>query len=441
MTSETLDALLARMSKTIPDGWDLALERIERLLARLGNPHLTIPPVIHVAGTNGKGSTTATMRAILEAAGKRVHVFTSPHLVRFNERIRLGQPGGGKLATDEALVDVLHRAEAANAGEAITFWELSTVAAFMLYAETPADYTLLEVGLGGRLDSTNVIREPLACVFTPISLDHEKFLGDTVAKIAFEKAGILKRGAVAVSAPQVPDALTVLERQAARFGIRILTGAQDWLVTPENGRLVYQDDRGLLDLPPPRLLGRHQYVNTGTAIAALRAAGIAPDPETIAAGISRVDWPARMQRLGGGPLVDLAVKGSEVWLDGGHNPGGGEVIAATLADLEDRVARPLFLITGMLNTKDPVGYFRPFAGLARHVFTVPMTDTPNGRLPEELAEAARAAGLSAEPTASIQEAIGLISAGWRLEQAPRILICGSLYLAGAVLKANGMIPE
>jgi dihydrofolate synthase/folylpolyglutamate synthase len=441
MTPESLDALLARLSKTIPDGWDLALERIERLLGRLANPHLKIPPVIHIAGTNGKGSTTATMRAILEAADQRVHVFTSPHLVRFNERIRLGADGGGKLATDEALVEVLHRAEAANAGEAITFWELSTVAAFMLYAETPADYTLLEVGLGGRLDSTNVIREPLACVFTPISMDHEKFLGDTVAKIAFEKAGILKAGTVAVSAPQVPEVLSVLERQAARFGIRIKTGAQDWMVSPENGRLVYQDDNGLLDLPAPRLLGRHQYVNTGTAIAALRTAGIAPDPATIAAGIARVDWPARMQRLGAGPLVDLAVKGAEVWLDGGHNPGGGEVIAATLADLEERVARPLLMITGMLATKDPVGYFRPFAGLARHVFTVPVPGSQAGRPPAELAEAARAAGLSAEPAAGVAEAIGLISAGWRFEQAPRILICGSLYLAGEVLKANGMMPE
>jgi len=441
MTDETLDALLARMSKTIPDGWDLALGRINRLLDALGNPHLRIPPVIHIAGTNGKGSTTATLRAILEAAGKRVHVFTSPHLVRFNERIRLGAAGGGRLAGDEALVEVLHRAEIANAGEPITFWELSTVAAFMLFAETPADYTLLEVGLGGRLDSTNVIVAPLACVFTSISMDHEKFLGDTVEKIAFEKAGILKAGAVAVSAPQTPEVLTVLERQAARFGIRIVAGAQDWMVTPENGRLVYQDENGLMDLPPPRLLGRHQFTNAGTAIAALRAAGIAPDPDTIARGIAQVDWPARMQRLPAGPVTALAPAGSEVWLDGGHNPGGGEVIAATLADLEERVARPLFLITGMLNTKDPVGYFRPFAGLARHVFTVPIADNPNGRPPTELAEAARAAGLTAEPAVSVSQAIQLIARDWRMEPAPRLLICGSLYLAGEVLKANGTLPQ
>jgi dihydrofolate synthase/folylpolyglutamate synthase len=235
--------------------------------------------------------------------------------------------------------------------------------------------------------------------------------------------------------------LQVLERQAARFGISIMSGAQDWTATPEHGRLVYQDENGLMDLPAPRLLGRHQVTNTGTAIAALRAAGIAPDTETIARGIAAVDWPARMQRLSAGPLVDLAVKGSEVWLDGGHNPGGGIVIATTLADLEERVARPLFLITGMLNTKDPVGYFKPFAGLARHVFTVPIADTPNGRPPSELAEAARAAGLTAEPAVSVSQAIQLIARDWRLEPAPRILICGSLYLAGEVLKANGMIPE
>lgn len=441
MTTETLDAFLARMAKTIPDGWDLGLERIERLLAALGNPERRSPPVIHIAGTNGKGSTTANLKAMLEAAGKRCHVFTSPHLVRFNERIRLGQTGGGRLVTDDEVVDALHRAESANKCERITLWELSTAAAFLLYAEHPADYTLLEVGLGGRLDSTNVVTDPIACVFTPISMDHEKFLGDTVEKIAFEKAGILKRGAVAVSAPQTDSVVTVLERQAARLGVRVAFGGQDWTVGSEHGRMVYQDSDGLLDLPAPRLLGRHQFVNAGTAIATLRSLGIAPDPETLARGINEVQWPARMQRLAPGPLTALAVPGSEIWLDGGHNPGGGEVIAATLADLEERVSRPLFLITGMLNTKDPVGYFKPFAGLARHVFTVGIADTPNARPPEELAEAAQSAGLSAQAADSVAAAIALISENWRFEQAPRILICGSLYLAGEILRANNQIPE
>jgi dihydrofolate synthase / folylpolyglutamate synthase len=286
-----------------------------------------------------------------------------------------------------------------------------------------------------------VVDNPLACVFTPISMDHEKFLGDSVEKIAFEKAGILKRGAVAVSAPQSPEVTAVLERQAARLGVPLLLGGQDWSVSSEHGRLVYQDGNGLLDLPPPRLLGRHQYTNAGTAIAALRAGGLAPDPETIARGMANVDWPARMQRLAAGPLSALTPAGSELWLDGGHNPGCGEAIASTLADLEERVSRPLFLIAGMLETKDPVGFFHPFAGLTRHVFTVPIPGGHRTRSAEDLADAARRAGLTAEPMADIRAALAEINRVWRLDPAPRILICGSLYLAGEVLKANGNLPE
>ena len=441
MPTEALDALLSRLSMTIPEGWDLGLERITRVLAAVGNPHLRVPPFIHITGTNGKGSTTAYARAILEAAGKRVHVFTSPHLVRFNERIRLGAAGGGRLVEDAPLVEAIARAEAANAGGPITFFELTTVAAFLLFAETPADVTLMEVGLGGRLDSTNMVPDPLACVFTPISMDHEKFLGDTVEKIALEKAGILKRGAAAVSAPQVESVVTVLERQSARVGARLRLGGQDWSVSSEHGRLVFQDEEGLLDLPPPRLLGRHQYVNAGTAIATLRATGLAPDPETIARGMAAVDWPARMQRLSAGPLTAHLPAGAEIWLDGGHNPGCGEVIAATIADLEERVSRPMFIIAGMLETKDPIGFFRPFAGLARHVFTVPISGSHRSRSPADLADAARRAGLTAEPAASLDEALGLIGRNWRLEPAPRVLVCGSLYLAGEVLQANGQLPD
>ncbi|MDR3374255.1 MAG: bifunctional folylpolyglutamate synthase/dihydrofolate synthase [Ancalomicrobiaceae bacterium] len=426
---------------TIPDGWDLGLERITRVLDALGNPHLNGPPFIHITGTNGKGSTTAYARAILEAAGKRVHVFTSPHLVRFNERIRIGAVGGGRLASDDELAIAIAKAEAANAGGPITFFELTTIAAFLLFAEHPADVTLMEVGLGGRLDSTNVVPNPVAAVFTPISMDHEKFLGDTVEKIAFEKAGILKRGTVAVSAPQVHRVVEVIERQAARLSVPLLLGGQDWIVSGEHGRLVYQDEGGLLDLPPPRLMGRHQFVNAGTAIATLRATGLAPDVETIALGMGKVDWPARMQRLTSGPIVDLAPQGAEVWLDGGHNPGCGEVIAQTIADLEERVARPLFLIAGMLETKDPIGFFKPFAGLTRHVFTVPISGSHRARPPFDLADAARKAGLTAEPKGSVTEALTVIDKLWRLRPAPRILICGSLYLAGEVLKANGTLPE
>jgi dihydrofolate synthase/folylpolyglutamate synthase len=441
MPTETLDAILARLTVTINPNWDLSLDRMIRLLGELGNPHLKIPPVIHIAGTNGKGSTTAFCRAILEAAGKTCHVYTSPHLVRFNERFRLGHPGGGRLATDEQLVAALQKAESVNDGQSITFFELITVAAYILFAEHPADYTILEVGLGGRLDVTNVIAPPLVSVITPISLDHEAYLGNTLELIAGEKAGIIKRGSKVVSAPQAPEVEQVLRRKADRERAPLIMAREDWHATIENGRLVYQDGEGLLDLPTPRLLGRHQYINAGTAIAAIRTAGIEVDDAAVATGMTTAEWPARMQRLGPGPLTELAVKGSEVWVDGGHNPGAGVVIAEVIADLEERVARPLFLIAGMLITKDPIGFFQSFKGLARHVITVPVHASQSSRPPNELANAARQAGLTAEPAISVSQAIQMISRDWTLEPAPRILICGSLYLAGEVLKANGMIPE
>lgn len=440
MASPALDALLERLTMAIPAGWDLGLDRIERLLAALGDPQRRLPPVIHVAGTNGKGSTVAFCRAILEAAGKTCHVYTSPHLVRFNERIRIGAPGGGRLVADDVVAEAILAAERANAGQPITFFELATVAAFRLFADNPADYTILEVGLGGRLDATNAIPAPLVSVITSISVDHEKFLGDTVEKIAFEKAGIIKRGAAAVSSPQSAEVEDVLRRRAAREGVHLRMGGQDWTVGEENGRLVYQDEAGLLDLATPRLLGAHQYLNAGTAIAALRAAGIALPTAAISRGLETVDWPARMQRLAPGPLVALAPPGSEVWLDGGHNPGAGAVVAEVVAGLEDRVQRPFFIVAGMLRTKDPVGFFRPFQGLARHVFTVPIQGGHESRTPEELAGLAGAAGLSAEPVASVETALGLLARDWRFEPAPRILICGSLYLAGEVLRANGQLP-
>ena len=440
MNQSALDALLGRLEMAIPAGWDLGLDRITRLLARVGDPHLRLPPVIHVAGTNGKGSTTAFLRAILEADGKSCHVFTSPHLVRFNERVRIGRPGGGRLVSDDEIVAAIEAAERANGSDPITFFELSTVAAFMLFAEHPADYTLVEVGLGGRLDSTNVVPTPLVSVITSISIDHEKFLGDTIEKIAGEKAGIIKRGGRVVSSPQVPAVEAVLRRKADRERATFFNGGEDWTATTENGRLVYQDEMGLLDLVPPRLLGRHQYVNAGTAIATLRAAGIAPDAETISRGLVGAEWPARMQRLSPGPLTEQGPADAEVWLDGGHNPGAGVVVAEVIGDLEERVSRPFFIIAGMLETKDPIGFFQPFAGLARHVFTVPIHGGHKARSPEDLAATARAAGLSAEPVDSVEAALQLLARNWRLEPSPRILICGSLYLAGEVLKANDCIP-
>lgn len=435
-----LGRILTRLQLTIPFGFEMGLERVRKLCAKLGNPQDQLPPVIHIAGTNGKGSTSTFTRTVLETAGKRVHTFTSPHLVRFNERIRLGALGSGVLADDDTIADALEEAERANGDEPVTYFELGTVAAFLLFSRSPADYTVLEVGLGGRLDATNVIPPPLVAAITPISLDHETFLGETLTAIAGEKAGIIKRGSKVVAAPQVDEVLGVLERAAARAGTALQLGGRDWTAGAENGRLVFQDENGLMDLVPPRLLGHHQYTNAGTAIAALRAAGIAPHPEAISRGLAATEWPARMQRLGHGPLTGHAPAGAELWLDGGHNPGAGEVIAHVVGDLEERVPRPLVLIAGMLTTKDPIGFFRPFAGLARQVIAVPVPDHPKGRPPAELAEAARAAGLAAEPMASVEAALASLNGG-RFEAPPRVLICGSLYLAGHVLGLNRQFPS
>ncbi len=436
MTDATLDALVARMALTVPAGWVFGLERMTRLLARLGDPHRALPPTIHVAGTNGKGSTTATLRALLEAAGRTVHVFTSPHLVRFNERIRVA----GRLADDAMLIDAIGRAETANAGEPITFFELTTAAAFLLFAEHPADACLLEVGLGGRLDATNVIPAPRVSVVTSISLDHEKFLGSTLAAIAAEKAGIVKPDRPVVAAPQADEVADVLERAAARARAPLFLGGRDWTTTLEDGRLVHRSERGLLDLAPPRLLGPHQIVNTGTALAALEAAGWEFPEETLARGLAAVDWPARMQRLASGPLVAHAPAGTELWLDGGHNPGAGAVIAATLADLDRRAPRPLHLVLGMLETKDPLGFLAPFAGSIATLSTVPVAgDGHPGRDPEALAQMV-ADGLRLPAKAHATVAAALEAIPKTGEPPPRILICGSLHLAGEVLRENGPWP-
>jgi len=438
---QSSDAMLARFLALHPKTIDLSLGRIERLLMQLGAPQRQLPPVIHVAGTNGKGSTIAFMRAVLEAAGLVVHVYTSPHLVRFHERIRLGHPGGGRFVDEDRLVEALERCEDANAGAPITVFEITTAAAMLLFAETPADVLLLEVGLGGRLDATNVVDEPQACVVTPVSLDHADYLGNSVMRIAAEKAGIFKRGAPAIIAPQEPETTAVLEAAAERVGARsILVGGQDFHVHEERGRLVYQDAQGLVDLPLPRLAGRHQLINAGTALATLRAAGYGRLPaEAFEAGMTRAEWPARMQRMRQGSLVDLAPEGAELWLDGGHNPDGGRAIAAALADIEERVPRPLVLMAGMLTTKDCSGFLRNFTGLARRLIAVPVPGAEKGMPAEDLSAAARAVGLSATSRDSLDEAFATVG---KLDLAPppRILITGSLYLAGAVLKENGTLP-
>src|SRR3954468_367934 len=422
-----VDSILARLLALHPKRIDLSLERMWRVLERLGPPGRGVPPVIHVAGTNGKGSTIAFLRAMLEAAGRNVHVYTSPNLVRVNERFRLGGPGGGLLVSDEELADALAECERANGDAPITLFEIETAAAFVLFARHPADVLLLEVGLGGRLDATNVIENALASIVTPISMDHIEFLGDTIEKIAAEKAGIFRTDVPAVIAPQASAASAVLERQAEKVRAPLHVAGQHWHANVENGRLVYQDEQGLLDLPPPKLFGRHQFDNAGTAIAALRAAGIRLPSTAIEQGLMRAEWPARLQRLTTGRLVALAPAGAELWLDGGHNADGGRAIAAALGDLEERVSRPLVLGVGMLSTKDRSAFLRNFTGLVRRVFGVPIHQE-KGVPADEIAASARTAGMPADAAETIEDALTKIGA-LGFDPPPRILITGSLYLA------------
>ena len=434
----SIGAIHARLLALHPKRIDLSLGRIQRLLAGLGHPEQRLPPVIHVAGTNGKGSTVAFARAILEAAGKRAHVYTSPNLVRLNERFRIARTGVGKFVEDDELADVLSECEAKNGDAPITVFEIETAAAFLLFTRHPADFLLLEVGLGGRLDATNVVDKPLASVITRVSLDHRDFLGDTIESIAAEKAGILKPGVPAVIASQTRQALAVIERQAARVKAPLSIAGENWTATEERGRLVYQDDDGLLDLPAPRLYGRHQFENAGTAIATLRVGGLKLPPAAFEQGMLRVDWPARMQRLSQGRLAPLLPAESELWLDGGHNADGGRAIAAALADLEERVSRPLILIVGMLSTKDAEGFLRNFTGLARRVITVPIHQD-KALPPAALADTARGIGIPALARDDVESALVTIGK-LELAPAPRVLITGSLYLAGEVLDANGTPP-
>ncbi len=437
------EAEIERLMGLHPKGFDLSLGRIRRLLAALGNPEKKLAPVIHIAGTNGKGSCAAFCRALLEASGHTVHVHTSPHLVRWHERYRIGAKGGGKLVGDDYFADAILRVAEANAGQPITVFELLTAAGFILFSEHPADAVVLEVGLGGRYDATNVVEHPAVSVIMPVSLDHQAYLGDRVELIAAEKAGIIKPGCPAVIGQQETDAARdVLTDTAERLDAPDSVYGEDFLAFEENGRMVYQDDEGLMDLPLPVLPGRHQLANAAAAIRAVKEAGFAINNDIAEKAMLSVQWPARMQRLTSGALVDLAPKDSEIWLDGGHNPGAGVVISEALANLEERRERPLFLITGMLNTKDPLGYFQAFAGMARHVFTVPIASSDAGIEPAVLAAKAGEAGLSAEPIHSVADALRLLAKTWiPLETAPRILIGGSLYLAGDVLRDNGTPPE
>jgi dihydrofolate synthase/folylpolyglutamate synthase len=424
VSKKSSDIILARMMALHPKIIDLTLDRVWSLLMALDHPEKKLPPVIHIAGTNGKGSTQAMLRAGLEGAGKKVHAYTSPHLARFHERILLA----GEHIPESALADLLDRCYAANNGATITYFEITTIAGILAFSEVPADYTLLEVGLGGLLDATNVVDQPALTVITPVSIDHTQFLGETLTEIATEKAGIIKRGVPCVVGPQPDDALEVIERTAAKAGAPLLVYGQHWHVWEERGRLVFQDETGLLDLPLPALIGAHQIQNAGIAIAGLRHLGF--DETACEAAVTNATWPARLQRLKTGPLVDAAGS-AELWLDGGHNPAAGLALAEALTRLP---ARPLHLVCGMLNTKDIAGYLRPLARHAKSLHAVSIPDEINTLPAAETARVAATVGMDAHVSADVEAAIDEI-----VRSAPeaRILICGSLYLAGVVLRENG----
>ncbi len=415
------DVILQRMMALHPKIIDLTLDRVWRLLAALEHPEKAVPPVIHIAGTNGKGSTLAMIRAGLEGAGLSCHAYTSPHLARFHERIRVA----GKLIDEDTLSAVLDECYTANNSENITYFEITTIAAFLAFSRASADFTLMEVGLGGRLDATNVFEAPAVTVITPVDMDHQQFLGETLPEIAGEKAGIIKRGVPCVVGPQHEAAMDVIEARAARMGAPLMAYGQQWHVWEERGRLIYQDETGLLDLPLPALIGAHQIQNAGAAIATLRVLGQG-DAEK---AMTDTTWPARMQRLRSGPLVEAAGP-AELWLDGGHNPAAGDALAEVLAGLPKR---PTHLICGMLNTKDIAGYLRPLAAHAEQLIAVSIPGEANTLPAEDTAKAARSVGLHASTAEDVGKAVARITA-----DAPhaRILICGSLYLAGAILREN-----
>lgn len=429
MPSLASDLILARLHALHPKSIDLSLGRIERLLAALDHPERRLPPLVHIAGTNGKGSTLAMLDAMLHAAGRRVDRYISPHLVRFNERILLD----GAPIAEERLSACLARCEAANEGAPITFFEITTAAAFLAFAESGADWVLLETGLGGRLDATNVVDAPRLSLISPVSLDHESYLGDTLASIAFEKAGILKPGVPAAIGPQGPEALAVIEARAGELGVPLLLHGRDWRVLATAAGMRVELHGRALDLPRPALLGAHQIGNAGlAAIAALSLGEPGLDAAPIAQGLREARWPARLQRLVAGPAVVAAPPGTTLWLDGGHNPAAAEVLAASLPGLLR--GRRLHLVVGMLSTKDLARFLTPLLPLAAGLWFVPVPGEPLGRDPGESAGLACSLGAQARIAGSAAAAVAAIAAAETA--AFDVLICGSLYLAGEVLREH-----
>jgi len=426
------DLAIQRLRANHPSLIDLTTGRVQRLLAALGHPERKLPPVIHVAGTNGKGSTLAYLRAIAEAAGLKVHALTSPHLVRFAERIRVA----GELISDARLAELIDVLETANAGEPISFFEITTVLAIEAFARTPADLCLVEVGLGGRFDATNVFDAPAVSVITPVDYDHLELLGPDLSKIAWEKAGVIKPGRPVVAARQLDEAQAVIEREAERLGAPLTLMGRDFDAWEERGRLLVQTEDRLLDLPPPSLFGGYQFANAGLAVAAALAFDPTLSEEAAGRGVAGAVWPARFQRLTHGPLAALArARGSDLWLDGGHNPHAGRALAESASRLVDRDPRPLALVVGMFARKDAKGFFLPFAEMRPKVF-VTTFDSPNAAAPDELAQAAAAAGLAAEVQPDV--VAGVRAALAADGPAPHVLVCGGLHFAGEVL---AMSPE
>ncbi|MDF2780419.1 MAG: bifunctional folylpolyglutamate synthase/dihydrofolate synthase [Geminicoccaceae bacterium] len=431
VTSYGSDLILARLQGLHPKTIDLALGRIERLLALLGHPERQLAPAVHIAGTNGKGSTLAMLDAMLQAEGHRVQRYISPHLVRFDERILFD----GRPIAEAELAGVLDLCERANGNAPITFFEITTAAAFVAFARRPADVLLLETGLGGRLDATNVIERPRLTALAPIALDHQAFLGERLEQIAFEKAGILKPGVACIVGPQDPAALAVIEARAAAIGAPLILHGRDWQAWRAGERLQVELSGCRLDLPLPALPGCHQIDNGGLAVACALALGaLAPAEEALATGLRKVHWPARLQLLDRGPLARLLPPGSQLWLDGGHNPAAGQALAASLNGAAAD-PRPLHLVVGMLSTKDESGFLKPLAPLARSLTTVPVPHEPASRDPAEAAALVAELGFRARPAGDVESALGAIAGAER--RPARVLICGSLYLAGHVLRSNG----
>jgi dihydrofolate synthase/folylpolyglutamate synthase len=427
---------LDRLARLSPGTDTLGLERIRALLARLGNPEEALPPVFHVAGTNGKGSTCAFLRAALEASGRTVHVFTSPHLVRFNERIRLG----GRLIEDEALAGYLERVLTIADGIAPSFFEATTAAALTAFAETPADACVIEVGLGGRLDATNVVPAPVVTGIAQIALDHQAWLGDRPEQIAGEKAGIAKPHVPLVTQRYATAPAERIAAAAAAVDAAWLPRGGAWDISAHKGGLRYRDMAGRIDLPPPRLPGAHQVLNAGLAIAMLRhQSAVTVHEAALKAAMGWAEWPARMQRLAPGPLRDLLPADAELWLDGGHNPAAARVVADHLRTSVP-AGRPLHLVAGLLANKDATGVLHAFAGRQATLHAVPV-ETHDCHPPAELAQIARANGLHARTSASVADALGWIARHADPAEPPFVLVLGSLYLAGEVLEANGQVPD